>query len=315
MLSEHIKIQERPDRDRTATIGASEIARCARQLAHARAGTRPDAEHELSGFAERGHWMERWWVAQLRQSPIGHKIKHAGAHQRTLNYGPLSATPDAIYDNAWCADCKSFDPRISILPKPEHVVQVRLTARIAQEQGLISHNGGGVLNYVNASDYGDIREFELPVYGDEEFQSLVKRAHDILSLEPNSHPREGWIAGGKECADCPFRTACLGEKIEEANDLTPDALSRVEDLCEQARTAKQQAEDLETAERKAKDEILQILRANRTRRVKGHAYIKRGVGKGSLDKEALEADGIDLSLYCSDGKVWESVVIQKPKQE
>ena len=315
MLAEHIKLPKRPDRDRSATIGASEIGKCARMLAHSRAGTKRDFDHETSGFAERGHWMERWWVARLRESAIGHKIKNAGSNQRTLHHGPISATPDAVYDRAYTADCKSFDPRLHHLPKDEHIVQVRLTAKIAQDQGLISMNGGGVLTYINASDYGDIREFPVSAYDDQEFKSLVDRAHKILSSEPNSLPREGWISGGKECADCPFRTACLGEKIEETNDLPPSALSRVEELCKAGLEAAELAEKSERREREAKDEILQIFRQHRTRNVKGLAFIRRGTSGGKLDNEALEADGIDLSLYRTGGGSWESVTIQKPKQE
>jgi len=315
MLAEHIKLPQRPDRDRTGTIGASEIGRCARMLSHSRAGTKPDFDYESSGFAERGHWMEKWWVARLRESAIGHKIKHAGNHQKTLHYGPISATPDAIFNGAYTADCKSFDPRLHNLPKDEHVMQVRLTAKIAQQKGLISDNGGGLLNYVNASDYGDIREFPVALYSDEELQSLIKRAHNILSSEPNALPREGWISGGKECSTCPFKTACIGEKIEERNELPPMALKRVEELHAVAMTSKQNAETAEESERKAKDEILQILRKHRTRGVKGLTYIQRGMSGGRLDTDALEADGIDLSLYRSDGTPWESVIIQKPKQE
>ena len=315
MLAEFIKLPRRPDRDRTGTIGASEIGRCARMLSHSRAGTKPDFEYESSGFAERGHWMEKWWVARLRESPIGHKIKFAGNHQRTLHYGPLSATPDGIYDAAWTADCKSFDPRLHNLPKDEHVVQVRLTAKIAMEKGLISQNGGGILNYVNASDYRDIREFPVAPYDDDTLQSLVGRANSILTSEPNSLPREGWISGGKECTDCPFKTACLGEKIEETNELPPSALAKVEDLCAAGIEAAEQAKLAEKREREAKDEILQILRTHRTRTVKGLAFIRRGASGGKLDTEALEADGIDLSLYRTGGGSWESVTIQKPKQD
>jgi len=315
VLTEHIKIPERPDRDRTATIGASEIMRCARQLAHSRSGTKPDFEYEQSGFAERGHWVEKWWVERIMESEIGYKIRGAGSSQRTLHYGPISCTPDAIYDDAYTADCKSFDPRIHQIPKDEHVVQVRLTATVAKEHGLVSANGGGILNYINASDYKDRPEFVQPFYNDDEFQSLIRRAHHILSSEPNDLPREGWISGGKECSKCPFRTACLGGKIEEINDLPPSILEKVEKLCAEARTAAAQVKDLEKAERSAKDEILQIFRKHNTRSVKGYAYIRRGVSAGKLDAEAMEADGIDLSLYRTKGAPYESVVIQKQKQE
>lgn len=315
MLSEFIKLPNRPDRDRSATIGASEIGKCARMLAHSRAGTEPDFEYEGSGYAERGHHMEKWWVARLRESPIGHKIKKAGNHQETLHYGPISATPDALFDRAWSADCKSKDPRISRLPKDEHVIQVRLTAKIAMELGLISKNGGGVLNYIDASNYADIEEFTLPPYDDETLQSLVARAHEILSSEPNDLPREGWIGGGKECQDCPFRTACLGEKIEQVNELPEDTLSRVMELHTAGLDAKERAKQAENEERAALDEILQIFRKHKTRSVKGVAFIRRGTSAGKLDTEALEADGIDLSLYRTDGTPWESITLQKPKQK
>ena len=92
-------------------------------------------------------------------------------------------------------------------------------------------------------------------------------------------------------------------------------MERVEELHAKALEAVDQASAAETAERQAKDEILQIFRKHKTRSVKGIAYIRRGVSGGKLDNEALEADGIDLSLYRSGGTPWESIIIQKPKPE
>lgn len=310
MLIEHISLPERPDRNRSATIGASEIGKCARMLAHDRSGTPKEKDRVSSGFAERGHWMEKWWVARLRESEIGYKIRYAGAQQRTLNYGPISATPDAIYDNAYTADCKSIDPRVGRIPKPEHVIQVRLTARIAQEAGLIS-DGGGVLTYIDASDYSNKQEFVLPAFDDGEFESSIARAHAILSSEPNSLPREGWITGGEECRECPFRGACLGEKIEQVQELTTTDALRVAELRAVARESKAKAEEQETASKRALDEILQILRAHRTRRAKGLAYIRRGASGGGLDTEAMAADGIDLSLYRREPVAYETVILEK----
>lgn len=314
MLIEHIKMPARPDRDRTGTIGASEIGKCARMLAHSRSGTAADFEYEQSGFAERGHWVEKWWVARLRESPVGHKVRKAGNSQQTLHWGPISCTPDALYDRAWSADCKSFDPRLHDIPKPEHVIQVRLTAKIAMKLGHISENGGGVLTYVNASDFQDLREFPVPPHSDQELQSLIDRAHSILSSEPNDLPREGWISGAKECSNCAFRSACLGDKVEEINELPPSALTRVEELCAQSLKSKQAEEDAKLAGRTAQDEILQIFRKHKTRSVKGLAYIRRGTSGGKLDTKAMEADGIDVGAYRSDGTAWESVTVQKPKQ-
>lgn len=306
MLYEHIKIPTRPDRDRSATIGASELGKCARLVAFSRLH---GVDSEPSGYAERGHWVERWWVARLRESAIGHKVRYAGSQQRTISYGPLSATPDAIIggDEA-AADCKSKDPRIASLPKHEHVMQVRLTARIAGCKL-------AVLNYVDASDYSDIQEFTFPPYDDAELAAAVERAHRLLRDDPQTMPREGWIAGGKECGECRFRKECLGERVEAVKELPPSAADRLAVLVEQARASKVEADAAERSARQAQDEILQLLRSNGTRRAKGLAYIRRGRSGGKLDTEAMEADGIDLSLYRTEGSEYESVIIEKETEK
>lgn len=290
MLAEWIKPEHRDMGDRSRTVGASEIGLCARRVAYSKAGLVPEQEFPW-GYAERGHTVERWVMERL--AAAGAPVTSA-QEQRTD--GPLSCTVDLLL-NGEPVDIKSVDPRVTKLPKPEHVLQVQVQAGMWGA-------ARGHLCYVDASDFANIQEFTIEA-DPKLYVSLMDRAGRILNTL--DHPREGKFTG--ECERCPYQTECLGAPIEgkgkltEAETLTIERLrSYYFDLVDKGQQIERQASEI-------KEEIRNILRAADVRRAPGLARISRSA-RSTLDQKALEAAGIDLTPYRKPGRESESVTIE-----
>lgn len=236
MLSELI----RPDAgtwDRSATIGASEIGQCARQVYYKKAGLAPEVE-EGWGYRTRGHVVEAWVMERLAAGGV--VAEHA---QQTIALGYLSATVDLIVGQT-CVDVKSFDPRKKIVVEPKHVWQVQVQIGLWREvMGRPIEDG--LLLYVNCSDYQDIREH--PVAADEAAYTAAKVRAAAIMGAVDAPLAEGRIAGGSECRWCPYKTACGTQPA--AAPLRPAVISAREEM--------KRAEAAATAARRRLKEVLQ----------------------------------------------------------
>ena len=289
--------------DRSQTVGASEIGECARMVWFGKSGADPDLEYvDGDGFRDRGHAMERWAIERMLEN--GADLKHTVVDgQLTLVDGFISGTPDGLYAGKWSLDVKSFDPRKSRFPEPPHVMQVKVAANLWK----LPKIEGSVLCYINASDYADVREFVFPI----DPQALVTakdRARMIMAAEKHTDlPAEGWIA--QECGLCPFVRQCIGKKPEDGK-LPDEQLAQLAELDKLARAAKVEALAATERERAAKLDIMNFLRAAKVRRVPGVARVTVTDGRQTLDTEAMEKAGIDLSLYRKAGRPSESVTLE-----
>jgi hypothetical protein len=197
-------------------------------------------------------------------------------------------------------DIKSFDPRKSEIVEHKHLMQV-------QAQIALTGATSGLLLYVNASDYSDMRE--VPVERDPAaFTTLQARAEAIITGPMPA--AEGRITGGNECAQCLFQTACLGAPIVDTGkqlseaDAEIVAVMRGHILEHQA-----MAKDAEDVIAEAKERIREILRAADVRRAPGLARVSRS-SRTTLDTKAMEAAGIDLAPYRVPGRETESVTVE-----
>jgi hypothetical protein len=228
-------------RDRSLTVGASEIGQCTRRLAYKKRKLHPElvaqaSESDNPGYAERGNVMEDNFTAPFMARLVeifGGKLLYAGqADQQQVVSEALrmSATPDGIAVNmpphfleavtdkrhtgvsnrTVVIEMKSIDPRVSEakLPKPEHVLQAQ------QQLGLIRLVDLGdtaptqaLLVYVNASDYTDVSgyvvEFDPKVF--DEQKSKVASVYNE-SLLVNTLPITDECA--TECRRCEFTRVC-----------------------------------------------------------------------------------------------------------
>ena len=246
-------------------MGSSEVGKCIRQVVYSKTGTPPDQiDPGVSGFTVRGNVMEDQWAAPLIRAWAkewgGETLWSGQADQQTLigKGVALSATPDGVCVNmardclaeygvadigeSQCIVCelKSFDPRLTKLPKPAHVAQ--LQAQLGLVRAATNYKpDGGIIMYVNASDWFDIKVFPV-AYDENAFRSLVKRADRALKTRnPDDVPPEGKVTGG--CSECQFSKRCLGYTPYLADD-DPRALSEkevvtVEKLAKRAHTLAQ----------------------------------------------------------------------------
>jgi hypothetical protein len=144
MIAEHLRPATKTwGHDRSETVGASEIGQCARQTWYSKHGYAPEGEQSW-GPAERGHMIEAWVTAKLGA------VMELTRVQQTLFDGPLSATLDMVIPVEMPLDVKSFDPRTADPLKPKHLMQLQV------QMGMIEAHQGMLL-YVNAADFSDVR--------------------------------------------------------------------------------------------------------------------------------------------------------------
>lgn len=265
-------------------------------------GLAPDDGYEdTNGFAIRGDVMEDSWTAPLFRAWVeahGGELLYSGQANQISFVGqkvPLSATPDGLALNVrrdilkpygvpdigkskqLVIEMKSLDPRYGKhkLPKSPHVPQT-LTQTGMIRSATKHRPEWGIVGYIDASDYFDIKAF--PVAWDEKaFKGLVVRANRILTVKDwNQLPPEGKIAGGSECAECPFARQCLGFLPWLAGDdpraPKPADVKAIESAAEKVHKAEQELEKWQQAKRVAEANLYGVLNAKKRRFVMGKKF-------------------------------------------
>lgn len=247
--------------DRSTTLSASAIGRCARALVFERGGWPEDPGTTVPyGIFDRGHAVEYQVEKRLRQMCQAHglELEYAGGEQRTLVSGNLSATPDGLIVNRTnksitlntggvfvCLDpgdslvieLKSVDPRTNIgVPKPVNVKQVELQIELFNL--CTNHTPQyGLIIQTDTSDHSR-RAFHLVERStrSDYIDTARDRAAQILSCEdPADVKAEGRINGA--CQYCNYTTAC-GQAIlrhfpEVEEVLEGEEAEQLDELCEQ----------------------------------------------------------------------------------
>lgn len=290
--------------DRGATVGASEIGKCARKVAAEKALARLGQnvpQQPLNGAAVRGDIMEDHVTVRLLQYAIkkqlpGAKLLWAGQQEQrrfqSLTW-KMSATLDGLIVDAprdalsaygvsdigcdcFVVEGKSFDPRKDSgkFPEAAHVEQA------IQQMGLLRAEGNytpnwAIIVYINASFYDDIKV--CPVrFTSMAFENLKRRAITIMGAnDPLTVRPEGKIAGGKECETCWMVDQCGGyaECVPQSSKnfehlprgLQVQLMSQIGTLDNVSR----QITDLESREATAKATIKELLTAANTKTAKG----------------------------------------------
>lgn len=312
--------------DRTRSVGASEIGQCARKVWYTKHLPPPEKGSSNWGATTRGSVMEdAFWVKAMK-ARFGKNLKMAGARQRTLVDGSLSATPDGlivglpkdalahlgvpdIESDCILTECKSIDPRVNLQKeKSTHAYQaqvqlglVRLKTRYKPMYVLIS--------YMDASFWNEVSEFVVR-HDEAIFANAQKRAKEILSADDASLMKpEGWIAGGSECDTCPFVRPCgvvrssgPGKQVVEA---TPKQVEEITHLCHAAAAVQDAANTNAARLRELKDEIKGKMREAGIRWLTGVVTWAAVRGRQSWNVpaliEAAKEAGVDVEEFSTVG--------------
>jgi hypothetical protein len=332
---------------RENTVGASEIGQCARKIFFAKnegdwlTGSSRDQDHvENWGATLRGRLFEdHVWVPALR-TRYGDKLLFAGGDQRTLVYGPLSATPDGLIINlptdalahlgvpniggnaSVVVEAKTIDPRVALdQAKPEHVYQAIVQMGLLRE--LSQHRPEwAIISYANASFLDDVIEFPIE-FDPATYANARARAAQIMTAKtPNELRPEGWVSGAAECSYCPFTTACgrMRHAVPTKGTADPPDPQFVAELVDLAREAKSRRADMEAATaslREIEHEIRERLRSRGLRRIVGNgtsitwSAVK---GRPSYDmlaiREAAKEAGVDITQFETAGDPTDRLTIR-----
>jgi hypothetical protein len=278
---------------RAFTIGASDIGQCSRKTFFAKHdGARDPGYVETWGATLRGTIIEREFWAPALRARFGDKVKFIGDRQRQFKRGFISATPDALLTEAprdilarlgvpdIGSDClllesKSVDPRVKLDgPKPEHryqaVVQLGVVRETTEFQPCFC-----VLSYIDASFWDTITEFVV-AFDPEVYANAKARAVKVLTANAASElPPEGWIAGGKECENCPYTKVCGIERRAPPNEIgnaDPQFAAEIRALAVAYKACQADVAAAEARLRESQYNIKERLRAKQLRRVAGDDF-------------------------------------------
>lgn len=310
--------------DRSKTVGASEIGQCARRTWFAKRGTKKD-----EGFAEswggqlRGNVIESafWVPALIKCLPDDVELKFAGDNQQTLSAGYLSATTDGLLvwpnGTAINLDCKTIDPRANLRKeKSEHSFQVQAQMGLIRECTPYKPDSS-ILSYINASFWDDATEFTIP-FSERIYAQAHVRAEKIMTARAALDlPPEGKIAGGGECAHCPWASWCAEIAVagapKEDRALGDNAAGMLHEMRNEALALDDAANKYSEQAAQVRERIKQFLRDHNTRWHKGDDWsVSYSIVKGreTIDIIAVEAAGIDLAPYRKTGKPSERLTIR-----
>lgn len=330
--------------DRSQTVGASEVGQCARRVFfakneddHAARVVRDDDYEDRWGAKVRGTVYETFWWEPALRARFGDKLLFAGADQRTLSDGFLSATPDALIvdlpadvlahlgvpdigGDCILVECKTADPRTKLDgPKPEHVFQVQVQLGLVRAK--TNHKPAyALITYSDTSFWDDVREF--PVAFDPAVYAVAqaRAARIMTALSVQDIRPEGHIAGGRECDYCPYTTQCGQAKAsrvpEAAAELDEESAAAIARLARRAKELKLEAAASEAEAKQLEHDIRDLLTAAGTRKAafEGVSVSWSPVkGRPSFDmkgiREAAAAAGVDLSAFETTGDPTDRLVI------
>ncbi len=322
--------------DRNLSLGASEVFGCIRKAFFKKHGYEPDDGYVADwGAAKRGDMIENHFAvpAVAAVLPEGSELLMAGEIQETLKKGRLSATPDGLIDGLDFdalqelgiedieSDCvviefKSFDPRASIQgEKAIHAGQVQVQMGLLHE--LTEYRPEyAVIAYFNASFLSDIRCYVVKRDPKIYAAAKVRSKSVYIGEEPTEFMAEGKISG--ECALCEFTQECaIAQGIitprEKRDILDKEIIERLFVLAGRQKELSGRMKEDEKDKKQVDEEIKEILRDNQTKGANDERFsvsLSWMSGKTSLDRLAMEADGVDTSKYEKEGNGFDRLMVK-----
>lgn len=325
--------------DRNKSLGASEAFGCLRKAWFKRNGTPKDPDYvESWGAIRRGDIIENNFVVPAltwAAKKMGFEYLLAGGEQTTLfeqEDGYLSVTPDGLItgvkrtalskygikdidSDCFMLEIKSIDPRVDLSEeKAIHHGQVQIQIGMMRENTAFKPNYAVIL-YINASFLDDIDVFVVK-FDEKKYQIAKDRAQVVFSTDdPDKLMREGRI--DNTCQYCSYQQACSGTMVNgmpskgaKPTNFPPEMRARLEEILNENRAAKFAKDKAEKAHSEVQEKLKNLLRefniSNPKDRDAGWSVsYTLAAGKKSLNREAMEADGIDVVAYEKQGNPYE----------
>jgi hypothetical protein len=333
-----------PPGARAGSVGASDVGQCARKIFYLKREDTASGAPRDSDFVDgwgarmRGSTFEKSLWAPALRAAYGNKLRYAGDQQCTFTLGALSATPDGLLvdlprdalvqlgvpdigaSRALVLECKTLDPRAMLAkPRPEHVYQA--VVQLGMFRALTKYKPEfALLSYTDASFWDLVVEYAV-AFDPVTFEAAGQRAAAIMGARHAGELKpEGWIAGGAECARCPFARTCMGERVAmraAPAEPTPALAAEVAALARTALRREAAADAAVAALREAQHEIRERLRAAGVRTVVADGLrVAWGGARGrpSYDCNAIRAAavaaGVDVSRFETAGATTDRLEIR-----
>jgi len=324
--------------DRLSTLGSSGQGRCIRQTAFSLLSVPPDTGFVDSwGAALRGTvYEDHCWVPALREAlPEGVELLFAGDDQCTMvdEEARLSATPDGLIVGLprWCladlgvedcladsvlVECKTADPRMLLRkPRPHHEFQVQMAMGLVRRCTDFAPEYA-VISYTNASFWDEVTEFAVK-YSERVYAAGAERAAGVFAAtNPLQLVPEGKLAGGDECKYCGWATQCGEAEVSRVPAggvrLATEAVAELKLLRDAERALAGAIDDNSSMRLVAQEAIKQFLHDHQVRAHKGDGWSvtwSTVKGRVTLNKDAAQEAGIDLSPFEQEGNASERLIV------
>ena len=313
---------------RASYMNASEADSCIRKQWYMK-NQADKADEQSWGYARRGSWGELYMVKMLKLANVD--LRFAGDDQLSIQCDDtlVSATPDGVIVDHEAkvligVEFKTIDPRTNKanLPKGPHVTQLQLCMdlidaykdRFDLPDYPFSH---GVIIYMNASDFDDITEHRVQ-YVEDRAGQLHQRAKRLLNSKSATRlPREGKVAGGRECNTmCDFKRLCGVDVAPEATT-SPGEKMNLSTTLERAVNGYWDAKLDEEDASKRKAALAEIIKDSLRKQGKSEmtlggrqVQLQTVAGRTTFDKKAAEKAGLDLSPYEKVGSPSERLIVK-----
>lgn len=303
--------------DRSKYMNASSAMTCIRKQWFER---HADPVEQDWGYARRGKQAELYVIDCLQAT--GAQLLYVGEDQFSVvdEATRISATPDGFLNTAdgmIGLEIKSVDPRTNKkrLPRDEHVRQLQIAMAVSARNGHVKADRG-LLIYIDASNYNDLLEFEVPCHP-ELLDELAPRAKRMLDARKVDRlDREGKRTG--ECqkyGGCPYAALC-GVDVAEAGTATVSRGNTGSKLDEAVRAYTMAKADEEVA-KAAKSDAAETIKTEMKARsatelpVGNHAVkLTVSAGRVSVDWRKAEKAGLDLEPYKKVGASYETLTVK-----
>lgn len=315
------------DHDRTQSLGASEVFACMRRSYYAKF-VYPDRAIEEWGMMERGNILENSYMVPYLYHIFGKEnCLYMGDEQISLFDKLASATPDGMLINqprdilsdygvpdigpsqSLVTEFKSFDPRANLYEvKPIHSGQAVMQMGMFRKGKQYPNPNYAMVFYVNASNVRDIRTFVVP-FQKKTYNLGLKRADQLFEAKaPEDCMAEGAFSG--ECEYCPFTDDCKAANVRQFNHNTNSGtftkadVNRMSRLVGKRSTAKKREEKATQERKKADEEVKKMMHQIDRTSMESDTYkinLAKVSGRETLDFDAMEKDGIDVSKYMKSG--------------